>query len=884
MTNQAPIFDAAKPAGRFAFCLLVTFLIAATLFTTLFPTPAGAWQQPRGSKSKRKPAGAASPKKPAPGDSSPKSKPNADKDDDASDEHRKLSDLKADQKLPRLQDLSVPTVEELHTSPVDWVLLRGLHKENEFVVVVKPVFPRPDTLSKLQAALDELRKQPSPSTPQEREKRTAQRNELSKLVVTLPGEAEGQLYELPTNVIDSIIYHEDLIIRRAALLIDAGRFRDAFELLSPLVRQSPLWKGLKEETQRLVFLEAQHFLRLGDLESALTSLEELHVQNRNYPNLQAGLGDIAEKLILRAEKEGNDREARHFLGRLVRLEPKHEVVQKWTRALLNEAQKLMGQADAADQAGRHDEAVTLVERAARVWPVTPGLGDLHRRLCARFQRLSVGVLSLPVPAPSNRTSRWSVATLADCRERRLSQFDLFEVDRIDDTTHYRSRLIEQWEPTDLGRRAVFTLKATRSRWESRPILTSTDVLSTMESLLDPASAAYEERFAGAIDSLHLRSPFEFEVRFVHAPPRTELLFRFPVMASGGETGAAGRSDKGAFAPGRVMSRRFQRVSGTDERAVYRRVIPEPDGLAEYHLAEIVERRYDSPEHAVQGLMRGEISMLPDLPTWAVSLVRGDPRFFVLNYALPTTHVLQFNPRSEPLRSRELRLAMAYAIDAPRILSRIVLRDPTLQYGRTVTAPYATTSYAYNSLVTPREYSAGMAASLHLAAAKRLKSVPVLRLACEPGPTAKLAAAEIINQWKRVGIRAELVAGDSAIADARNWDVAYRALRMEEPLVELWPFLTVDAGPNLESLRHFPDWLREELLGLDNAADWKSAVNRLQQLQGHLYTEVECVPLWETDDALVLRKIVHDFPSVKFVHSYQDAERWIVQPWFPEDEP
>ena len=108
--------------------------------------------------------------------------------------------------------------------------------------------------------------------------------------------------------------------------------------------------------------------------------------------------------------------------------------------------------------------------------------------------------------------------------------------------------------------------------------------------------------------------------------------------------------------------------------------------------------------------------------------------------------------------------------------------------------------------------------------------------------------------------------------------------MEEPLVELWPFLTVDAGPRLESIRHLPDWMREEILGLDNAADWKSAVNRLQQLQAHLYAEVECIPLWEVDDTLILRKNIRDFPAVKFVHTYQDVERWIVQPWFAEDEP
>ena len=135
-----------------------------------------------------------------------------------------------------MQELPVPTVEQLHKSPVDWILLKGPNKDNELVVVVKPVFPRPDTLKKLQTALDELRHRPAPTTQAEREKRAAQRNELSKLVVTLPGEGEGQLYEIPTNVIDSIIYHEDLIIRRAA---DADRRRKRSATRSSCCVRSP---------------------------------------------------------------------------------------------------------------------------------------------------------------------------------------------------------------------------------------------------------------------------------------------------------------------------------------------------------------------------------------------------------------------------------------------------------------------------------------------------------------------------------------------------------------------------------------------------------------------------------------------------------------------
>jgi tetratricopeptide (TPR) repeat protein len=888
MTNAAPNKKPAPPVacGRggissFARSYPVTrsFLLACLALVLIVPVSVSAWQarEPRG---RRKAAGAAAPKQAKPAQEAPKTK-TAD-DEDAPAERGKLADLKSDQSLPRIQDLQVPSVEQLHKSPVDWLLLKGPNKGNELVVVVKQVFPRPDTLKKLQTALEELRHRPAPTTQAEREKRAAQRNELSKLVVTLPGEGDAQLYEVPTNVIDSIIYHEDLIIRRAGMLIDAEKFRDAFELLFPLARQSPDWKGLKDQTQRLVFLEAQRALKAKDLESALTSLEELHLQNRDYPQLQKLLGDVVDSLIVRSQSSSNFREARHFLGRLAKIEPEHEIVQKWTHALADDTQKLMSAAEAAGRAGRHDEATTLVDRAARIWPIAPGLAELHRKLSERYQCLSVGVLSLASQSRAGSLDHCPVTTLSDFRETRLSQFDLFEVDRIDDTTHYRSRLIEQWEPTDLGRRADFTLKSTRSRWESRTVLTSTALLSSMEALLDPASPLYNERFANSIDSLHLRSPFEFEVRFTHAPPRTELLFRFPVAVPASEPGSPG-SKSGGSGPVRILSRRFQRVHGTDNETVYRRVIPEPDGLAAYHVAEITEHRYDSPEHAIQGLMRGEISMLPDLPTWTLPLVRDDPRFFVLNYALPTTHVLQLNPHSAALRSRELRLALAFAIDAPNLLSRIVLRDPTLQNGRIVTAPFATTSYAYNSLVPPREFNAGMAASLRAAASKRLKTLPVLRLVCEPGPTTQLAVAEIVNAWKRVGIQAELVPADSLTAGGK-WDIAYRTLRMEEPLVELWPFLTVNSGTRLESLRHLPDWLRLELLELDNAADWKSAVNRLQQLQTHLYAEAECIPLWEVDDALVLRKNIRDFPPAKFVHTYQDVERWMVQSWYPEDEP
>jgi hypothetical protein len=797
----------------------------------------------------------------------------------ASDDSKRLKDIKSEQKLPRLADMAVPTVAELNRRPVDWLVLEGNNKANPEVLAVKPVFPRPDTLKKLSDAFDELRRHPRPTNPDEREKWETQRADLQKLLVSLPDDASGQLYEIPTGKIDHIVYHEDLTIRRAGLLAEDKRFRDSLELLYPLERTAPKWKGLEDLARHMLLSEAEAALQGGDYLAGLMSLIELHARDPAYPGLHGRLGDVAEKLIESARQTHDYRQARHYLARLAQIEPKHETVEKWSRLLQADGRALVASAIQADHDGHYAEAAAAIDRAARVWPKATGLPETHRRICERYQWLSVGATSL-----SGDDAGLAWPTLADRRAQRLEKFDLFEVDRVDDSTHYRSRLLEEWEPTDLGRRAFFTLRGAPARWESRPYLTAGSVMATLQGLIDPASPAFDERLASYVDGVRLRSPLQLEVRFSRAPPRIEPLFRFPITSA-----RATRSD-GDASPGRILSRRFEQSARSADALVFRRVHPQPDGLEQYHLAEINEHRYDSAQHEIQALLRGDVSMLLDLPPWAVGSLRKDTRFFVLDYAIPTTHVLQFNPNSEPLKSRELRLALSYALDVQRILSKRILRDTESTAGRLSTAPFATTSYAYNGLLTRRDFNASMALSLHSAAVKRLQKIPPLRLLCEHDPEAQSAATDIIAQWKRVGIAVEMVqtevsAGNAPPAPrAPEWDIAYRKLRMEEPLVELWPFITVNSGARLESVRSAPDWLRIELLDLDHAPDWKSAVNRLQSLHAHLYTEVAYIPLWEVDDAIVLRKNVRDFPPYKFVNAYQDAECWIVQSWYPEDEP
>src|SRR6185312_7916274 len=108
--------------------------------------------------------------------------------------------------------------------------------------------------------------------------------------------------------------------------------------------------------------------------------------------------------------------------------------------------------------GEFAQAAEIVDQAARIWPDTPGLKDLHRELTNRYQILRVGVLDLPTePAP------YPFATHAQERWQELTSLSWFEVSRFDGNgPRYRSIPCESWEPADLGRELRFAVRRERA--------------------------------------------------------------------------------------------------------------------------------------------------------------------------------------------------------------------------------------------------------------------------------------------------------------------------------------------------------------------------------------------------------------------------------------
>lgn len=802
--------------------------------------------------------------------------PNAAKADDVDVPPPEPDDSEEFKQLPVLEQKPIPSLERLLKGPpVDWLVLVRANK----VIEVEPVSPRPNTLQKVE---EHIRKVIDPPLPKvvgtddsARNEEKAKRREAYKLnVVLLKNDQDDGEYKIHVRTIRQVIHYEDLMLKRIDLLLDEERNDDCFELLTALQQRAPDWPGIGERRDRLKFVEAVVKHRKQLYEQALAQFEQVFAKSPAYPNLDRQLGTTIDALIQENVGQGKFRDARHFLVRLKRCYPNHLVAERWTNDLVAMATKELQLAAAAEQQGHAVEAVDHAERATRIWPDGSDVGDGYRKIFQRHQRLNVGTLDLAAGDSST--------PVATERERRLLQSTIFEPGHMTDRlVRYHTRFIQDWEPTDLGRSIVFRLKRQSAPWEGPEFVTAGPLVAEIAARLNPAHEGYDERFANYVSSVRSLSPFELSVDFRHAPLRPETLFQFAVPLAGAPTTPSPETVSTA-------RQRFVRASVSPDRVSYLRALPQPSVGKELYLAEIVERRYSSSETLWQGWLRGEFSVMPQVPLWDLEKASKLPDSTLFEYALPQTHIIQFHPRNHALRNGSLRRALVYATDRKKILNDVVLQNKAASRGRLTSGPFAWKQSAYNPLIEPHRFDTRLAYSMLLAAKKELGELPKLRLGVSSDLVAKAAAKELVKQWETVGVPVELVEVGpqipfDATRDPAPWDMLYRTVQLTEPATDLWPCLTLDTHAKVESLAHLPDWLRHDLIAVDEAGDWSSAESLLRRLHRDLWSEVHLIPLWEVSEFMLTRKHLRGLPA-RPMFPYQDVEHWQVQPWFVKDVP
>lgn len=781
--------------------------------------------------------------------------------------------------LPKLQDLKVPEYEELLTvRPFD----RVVTTLDQSVLVVDPIQPRPGTLADLAARYEASLKWPKPRNREEQRDQAEKRLKLQKIPISLwdaPGDSD---YLLDVRHIERIIYFDDLILQRIGLLLDQNDSVRAYELLTLLERRQQGWPGADAALQRFHFVEAGVQLAADHAEDALRSLEALFALNPQYELMPERAGEAADRLVQRDVAAGDYRGARHFLARLARIRPEHPVFLRWRQELVSRTQAEMRVAESLAN-GDPLSAAHRVDAAARIWPDTPGLRELHRSLQDTAQFLKVGVLTLPGETPS-----YPFPTRADLRSQSLTALRLFEPGRVDEAgVRYRSAVCDEWEPTDLGRKLRLNLRGRLAPWESRPGITALEVQQTLQQRLNSASPAYDERIAALVTGVESRSPWEVVIRFRQPPLRPESLLALPILAPPADSElaadlTAGVREQLTRLP-ETTAGRYQLVRQDAERHSYRRVRQADSRSRQRYLMEIAERKYPSWERSLQALLRGDADILPYARLSDVKLLQADGRFFTVPAALPETHLLQIQPSSAVLRNGPLRRALLAAIPRERLLRDVVLKDAEPAWGRLTTAPFPVSSFAYNRVLPQPAYDPLLSAALLLTAKKELDLATIrLRLVHPGDPDLRQLCDELLLAWKRVGIEVELVDPQSQPA-AVAWDLAFRTLQLADPAAELWPLVTATERPAIAGLAALPDRLRQGLLGLEQAGDWPMATNLIQQLQVDMLAEARWIPLWEIDQFWIARRRLGGVPS-PLLHPYHNAEKWIVQSWYPQETP
>ena len=207
------------------------------------------------------------------------------------------------------------------------------------------------------------------------------------------------------------------------------------------------------------------------------------------------------------------------------------------------------------------------------------------------------------------------------------------------------------------------------------------------------------------------------------------------------------------------------------------------------------------------LRRGDVSLIEHVPPDQVVGLPASPDIKVGQYAKPVVHFLALDGRNPALRSRSLRRGLSYAVDRKALLEDYVssvrprarMRSPTGRFPRG-----ATPTRRASSRSRARSWLAKM---LVAAARKELNNAPIkLNLEYPSIPEVRAIVPRLADAFRDAGveivpIEIPLSQLEGELRSGRRFDLAYRVLECDEPVLEAGLILCpgYDAPPEADAL-------------------------------------------------------------------------------------
>jgi peptide/nickel transport system substrate-binding protein len=717
-----------------------------------------------------------------------------------------------------------------------------------------------------------------PKPPPKSKKQKDEEPQINEITIHL---LEGDIrdFRLRRMHIQKIEYFEDMLLAESDRLIAAHDYARAFECCLRVKERQNGWKGLDDQVNKVLFAEGSEALINGDGEQGMRLLRELLARKPDYPGLTDKIAASYSDRVTSALRLGLFLKGRKTLHELEQLAPNHPVVRDLTARFIARANEYMARANKAKGVERQD----ALSEALRIWPKLQGGADqAYAEAFAEEPTLDVEVDDV-----SGMVGPW-VRSPGDERIARLLFMPVLA--RDDDESvqgKARGQLAESLKTSDLGRRLIVNVRS-NFRWSdgSRPT-SAIDVARTLTDRTEPSSPLYNARWANLLDRVDAPEEFVVEIRLTRPFLKPASWLLCPIgPAHAGFDGRVATLDQGRLLVGNGPFRGT--YTGKD-----RVELRAPDTGTESSggkVRRIREARQLSANASIGALLRGEVTLVEHLPPDRVASLAENPDIKIGRYTQPSLHRIAIDGRTPALRKRELRRGLSYAINRSVLLEETILhRSPESREGAS-DGPFAKGTYADAPDVKPLGYDPLLAKMLVAGARKELGGQPIrLTFAYPAIPEAQAVVPKIIEAFQLVGVEIVPSEQPESVLEAdlragKRFDLAYRAGRCDEPIIEAGPFLcpAYDAPASTDPLASVcsPAILRL-LLELERAPEFPTAKGLIIQLDRESRDELPMIPLWQIETHYAWRTRLKG-PAEVSDHLYQGIETWEIEPWFAKD--
>jgi peptide/nickel transport system substrate-binding protein len=433
---------------------------------------------------------------------------------------------------------------------------------------------------------------------------------------------------------------------------------------------------------------------------------------------------------------------------------------------------------------------------------------------------------------------------------------------------------------------------------SRPVA-AVDLARALIDRSDPHSPKYQARWADVLDRVESPDDSRVEVRLNRPLIRLGSWFNGPV----------GPAHAGL--DGRVATAHQERILVTDgpyrclvssERLLELGISQSENGGAAASVSSVVpqirrirEFRRSGSKATVSALVQGEVSLAAHVAADQVKSLSAIPEIKVGRYAQPLVHMIGFDGRNRALRNRSLRRGLSFAIDRKTILEETVLKHPPDAENAVADGPFPKGSYANDPGVKPLAYNPTLAVMLIAAAVKELGNTPIeLKLEYPSIPEAQAAIPFLVEAINSAGLPSSLKIQaierpesqlESELRGGRRFDLAYRALRCEEPMQDAGAMLVpgYDAPSEADALASSASSeILRLLLLLERAPELPTARGLALQIDREVRDELPVLPLWQVVDHYAWRTRLKG-PGSEADQLYQGVASWEIKPWIFKDQ-